>query len=94
LWQGPAPLDRDLAADIAIIGGGYAGLAWLGHRHGADSRNLLSYFRLPTQVLAGRPEARIPAPLRGLAPRLPLPGLRPLYVGAMPGLFGIADALS
>ena len=50
--------------------------------------------RLLAEVLAGAPQSHIPAPYRGLAPRLPLPGLRPYYVAAMQGMYGVADALS
>jgi hypothetical protein len=44
--------------------------------------------------LAGQPQSHIPAPYRGLAPRLPFPALRPYYVGTMQGLFAVQDALS
>ncbi len=50
--------------------------------------------RLIGEVLAGAPEETIPPPWRGLPPRVPLPGLRPLYVGAMMAAYGIGDRLS
>jgi glycine/D-amino acid oxidase-like deaminating enzyme len=47
--------------------------------------------RLLAGLAAGAPEESVPAPWRGPAPRVPLPGLRPLYVGAMMGLYALSD---
>ncbi len=50
--------------------------------------------RLIAEVIAGGPEDAIPAPWRGLPPRVPLPGLRPLYVGAMMAAYAVGDRFS
>lgn len=49
---------------------------------------------LAAGLIAGAPEDAIPAPMRGPAPRLPLPGLRPLYVGAALALLAAQDRIT
>ncbi|MCL5777495.1 FAD-binding oxidoreductase [Limibaculum sp. FT325] len=49
---------------------------------------------LAAGLIAGAPEEAIPAPMRGPAPRLPLPGLRPLYVGAALALLAAQDRIT
>ncbi|MEM7499229.1 MAG: FAD-binding oxidoreductase [Pseudomonadota bacterium] len=50
--------------------------------------------RLAAEVLASGSEAGVPAPMRGRPPRLPLPGLTPLYVGVAMTLYRAMDALA
>ncbi|MBK0398804.1 FAD-binding oxidoreductase [Limibaculum sp. M0105] len=50
--------------------------------------------RLAAGLVAGAPEAEIPAPMRGPAPRLPLPGLRPVYVAVAMKLLAMQDRVT
>lgn len=92
-WRGPICATARLTPSVGLTpddrGIGFA-FGW----HGSGINGAQLGGRLLAEVLAGQPAAHIPAPLRGLAPRLPLAGLRPLYVGAAQGLLGLADVLS
>ena len=91
-WRGPICATARLRPSVGLMPGdptvGYA-FAW----HGSGINGAQVGGRLLAEVLAGAPENHVPAPLRGLAPRLPLPGLRPYYVGVMQGAYAIGDAL-
>ena len=92
-WRGPVCVTASLTPSVGLLRDdptiGHA-FAW----HGSGINGAQVGGRLLAEVLAGQPQTHIPAPYRGLAPRLPLPGLRPYYVGAVQGLYGIQDALS
>jgi len=92
-WRGPVCMTARFAPSVGLLPDeptiGYA-FAW----HGSGITGAQVGGRLLAEVLAGKPESHIPAPCRGLAPRLPFPGLRPLYVGAGIGLSAVKDALS
>ncbi len=60
--------------------------------HGSGVNGAQVAGRLLADVIAGAPETAIPAPLRGLPPRIPLPGLRRLWVGAAVAGFRALDA--
>ncbi len=62
--------------------------------HGSGVNGAQVGGRLLADVIAGAPIESIPSPWRGGAPRLPLPGLRPLYVGLALAQQRLADALS
>ncbi|MEL7173596.1 MAG: hypothetical protein AAFN05_11630, partial [Pseudomonadota bacterium] len=92
-WRGPIAatmrltpavgwLDRERRVALA--------LGW----HGSGIA-LASYGgRLAAEVLATGSDEKVPLVMRGRPPRLPLPGLVPLYVGAMIGLYHAIDALA
>jgi glycine/D-amino acid oxidase-like deaminating enzyme len=92
-WRGPVCVGASLTPSVGLLPGdptiGHA-FGW----HGSGINGAQVGGRLLAEVLAGQPQAHIPAPYRGLTPKLPFPGLRPYYVGAMQGLFAIKDALS
>ncbi|MDH3667419.1 MAG: FAD-binding oxidoreductase [Paracoccaceae bacterium] len=92
-WRGPVCATASMTPSVGLLRDdptvGHV-FAW----HGSGITGAQLGGRLLAEVIAGKSTDHIPAPLRGLAPRLPLPGLRPLYVGAMLGLYRISDALS
>lgn len=92
-WRGPVCVTASLTPSVGLLPDdptiGHA-FAW----HGSGINGAQVGGRLLAEVLAGQPQSHIPAPYRGLAPRLPFPGLRPWYVGTMQGLFAVQDALS
>jgi glycine/D-amino acid oxidase-like deaminating enzyme len=92
-WRGPVCVTASLTPSVGLLRDdptiGHA-FGW----HGSGINGAQVGGRFLAEVLAGKPQDHIPAPCRGLAPRLPLPGLRPYYVGAMQGLFAVKDALS
>jgi len=92
-WRGPICATASLTPSVGLLGDdpgiGHA-FGW----HGSGINGAQVGGRLLAEVLAGAPQDHIPAPFRGLAPRLPFPGLRPLYVGAMQGIYAVKDALS
>jgi len=94
-WRGPicatarrTPAVGRLADDPSV---GHA-FGW----HGAGINLAQIGGRLVAEVMAGAKagDAHIPAPMRGATPRLPLPGLRPFYVGAMQSWLGLRDRLT
>jgi len=92
-WRGPICATASLTPSVGLLHDDPS----IGHAfgwHGSGINGAQVGGRLLAEVLAGEPEAHIPAPCRGLAPRLPFPGLRPLYVGAVQGMLGVRDALS
>ncbi len=92
-WRGPICATASMTPSVGLLhddpGIGHA-FGW----HGSGINGAQTGGRLLAEVLAGAPQSHIPAPCRGLAPRLPFPGLRPQYVGIMLGLYGVKDALS
>ena len=92
-WRGPICATASLTPSVGLLRDdptiGHA-FGW----HGVGINGAQVGGRLLAEVLAGESQSHIPAPYRGLAPRLPLPGLRPYYVAAMQGMYGVADALS
>ena len=92
-WRGPICATASMTPSVGLLRDDPS----IGHAfgwHGSGINGAQVGGRLLAEVLAGEPQSHIPAPCRGLAPRLPFPGLRPLYVGAMQGMFGMKDALS
>ena len=91
-WRGPICATARRTPSVGLMRDdpsvGYA-FGW----HGSGINGAQVGGRFLAEVLAGERADHIPAPLRGLASRLPLPGLRPLYVGAVQGLLAIRDAL-
>lgn len=92
-WNGPicatasyTPSVGPLPDDPTV----YSCFGW--HGSGVNAANLAG--RLLSKVIAGAPDATIPAPMRGLPRRLPLPGLRPVYVGLALAQQRIADFIS
>lgn len=61
--------------------------------HGSGVNGAQVGGRLIAEVAAGADIATIPGPFRGRAPALPLPGFRPLYVGAALAMQRIEDML-
>ena len=62
--------------------------------HGSGVNGAQVGGRMLADVIAGAPEDTVPSPYRGLAPRLPMPGLRPLYVGFALAQQRLADVFS
>ena len=92
-WRGPicataryTPSIGRLQDDPSV----YHAFGW----HGSGVNGAQCGGHVLADVITGAPEDTIPAPWRGLAPRLPLPGLRPLYVGMALMQQRLADALS
>jgi len=92
-WRGPICATASMTPSVGLLRDDPS----IGHAfgwHGSGINGAQVGGRLLAEVLAGEPESHIPAPYRGLSPRVPFPGLRPYYVGAMQGLYGVRDALS
>ena len=92
-WRGPicataryTPSVGGLADDPTV----FHAFGW----HGSGVNGAQVGGRMLADVIAGAPEDTIPAPYRGLAPRLPLPGLRPVYVGLALMQQRLADTFS
>lgn len=92
-WRGPicatasyTPAVGRLAGDASV----FHAFGW----HGSGVNGAQVGARLLADVIAGAPLESIPSPWRGGAPRLPAPGLRPLYVGLALAQQRLADALS
>ncbi|MEL7138602.1 MAG: FAD-binding oxidoreductase [Pseudomonadota bacterium] len=92
-WRGPIAattrltpavgwLDRERRVALA--------LGW----HGSGIAMASLGGRLAAKVLATGSEEDVPLPMRGPPPRLPLPGLVPLYVGAAMTFYRAMDALA
>ncbi len=92
-WRGPVCATASMTPSVGLLHDDPTiGHAFGWHGNGINGAQIGG--RQLAEVLAGKAQSHIPAPCRGLPPRLPFPGLRPWYVGAMQGLFGIKDALS
>jgi glycine/D-amino acid oxidase-like deaminating enzyme len=92
-WRGPVCVAASLKPSVGLLHDDPS----IGHAfgwHGSGITGAQVGGRLLAEVIAGDPETHIPAPYRGLTPKLPFPGLRPYYVGAMQGLFAVKDAIS
>ncbi len=92
-WRGPICATASMTPSVGLLRDDPS----IGHAfgwHGSGINGAQVGGRLLAEVLAGKPQSHIPAPFRGLAPRLPFPGLRPIYVGAMQRLYAVTDALS
>lgn len=79
-WRGPICATARYTPAIGRLADAptvYHAFGW----HGSGVNGAQVGARLLADVIAGAPEETIPAPWRGPAPRLPLPGLRPVYVG-------------
>ena len=92
-WRGPICATAALTPSVGLLDDDPSVAHAFGW-HGVGINGAQTGARFLAEVLAGEPQSHIPAPYRGLALRLPLPGLRPLYVGAMQGMFGVKDALT
>lgn len=91
-WRGPVCMTARLTPSVGLMSEDPSiahAFGW--HGSGINMANLSG--RLIGAVLAGDPEETIPAPMRGLAPALPFPALRPLYVGAMRQVYAVQDRL-
>lgn len=89
-WRGPVCMTRRLTPSIGQLPDEptvFHAFGW--HGSGINMGTLAG--RLIAGCLAGDTADTVPAPWRGLAPRLPLPGLRPLYVGAAQILYRLED---
>lgn len=90
-WRGPicatralTPAVGRLAEDASV----FHAFGW----HGSGVNGAQVGGRLLAAVIAGAPETTIPALWRGLPPRIPLPGLRRLWLGATLAAYRAADA--
>lgn len=89
-WRGPVCATLSLRPAIGRLAEEptvFHAFGW--HGSGINMGTLAG--RLVAGLIAGDPPASVPAPWRGLPPRVPLPGLRPLYVGAMMAAYGVLD---
>ncbi|MEM1346356.1 MAG: FAD-binding oxidoreductase, partial [Pseudomonadota bacterium] len=92
-WRGPVCTTATLRPALGALTDEptvYHGFGW--HGSGIAMGTLAG--RLLGEQIAGAPPEAIPAPWRGLPPRLPLPGLRPLYVRTAFAGYALADRLS
>ncbi|MEM7189797.1 MAG: FAD-binding oxidoreductase [Pseudomonadota bacterium] len=79
-WNGPICATASYTPSVGALPNDPTVFTCFGwHGSGVNAANLAG--RLLAEVIAGALEDTIPAPMRGLPRRLPLPGLRPLYVG-------------
>jgi glycine/D-amino acid oxidase-like deaminating enzyme len=91
-WRGPICATANMTPSVGLLRDDPS----IGHAfgwHGSGINGAQVGGRLLAKVLAGKPLNHIPAPYRGLAPRLPFPGLRPQYVGLMQSMYAVKDAL-
>jgi glycine/D-amino acid oxidase-like deaminating enzyme len=91
-WRGPICATANMTPSVGLLRDDPS----IGHAfgwHGSGINGAQVGGRLLAEVLAGKPMGHIPAPYRGLAPRLPFPGFRPQYVGLMQGMYAVKDAL-
>ncbi len=92
-WRGPVCVTASFTPSVGLL----AEDPTIGHAfgwHGSGINGAQVGARFLAEVLAGKAQSHIPAPYRGLAPRLPFPGLRPWYVGIVQALFGVRDAMT
>jgi glycine/D-amino acid oxidase-like deaminating enzyme len=91
-WRGPICATRALSPAVGRLPddpGVYHAFGW----HGSGVNGAQVAGRLLADVIAGAAETTIPAPYRGLPPRIPLPGLRRLWLGATLAVYRLADAI-
>jgi glycine/D-amino acid oxidase-like deaminating enzyme len=91
-WRGPICATRAFAPAVGRLSDDptvFHAFGW----HGSGVNGAQVAARLLAEVVAGAPESIIPALWRGLPPRIPLPGLRPLWLGATLALFRLRDRL-
>ncbi|MEM9148609.1 MAG: FAD-binding oxidoreductase [Pseudomonadota bacterium] len=89
-WRGPVCANAALRPSIGRLEEEptvFHAYGW--HGSGINMGSLAG--RLTGALVAGADPETIPAPWRGLTPRIPLPGLRPLYVGASMLAYALAD---
>ncbi len=92
-WRGPVCMTASFTPSVGVLPqDGTVAHAFGWHGSGINLGGLAG--RMIGNVLAGDPVETIPAPMRGLAPRLPFPWLRPRYVGMMRGVYAVMDRLS
>jgi glycine/D-amino acid oxidase-like deaminating enzyme len=91
-WRGPICATASLTPSVGLLRDDPS-IAHAFGWHGVGVNGAQTAARLLAEVLVGEPQDHIPAPYRGLAPRLPLPGLRPYYVAAMQSMYGLIDRL-
>ncbi len=90
-WRGPICATRALTPAVGRLPDDpsvFHAFGW----HGSGVNGAQLGGRLLAEVITGAPDATIPALWRGLPPRIPLPGLRPLWLGAMLAAYRAADA--
>ncbi len=78
-WNGPICATRDLKPSVGALPDDpsvFHAFAW----HGSGINSAQTAGRLLADVIATGDQSVLPAPLRGLPPKVPLPGLRPLWV--------------
>jgi glycine/D-amino acid oxidase-like deaminating enzyme len=91
-WRGPVCATRAFTPAVGRLSDDptvFHAFGW--HGSGVNGANLAG--RLLAEVIAGADETTIPAPFRGLPPRIPLPGLRRLWLGATLAAYRALDAL-
>lgn len=91
-WRGPVCMTRAYRPAVGRLPEDptvFHAFGW--HGSGVNGANVAG--RLLAGVIAGEPETAIPAPYRGLPPRIPLPGMRKLWLGGMLALYRARDAL-
>lgn len=91
-WRGPICATASYTPSVGPMQG-HAGVFHAFGWHGSGVNGAQVGGRLLAEVIAGAPHDHIPAPYRGRAPALPLPALRPAYVGAALLQQRLADAL-
>lgn len=91
-WRGPVCLTAGLRPAIGRLPEAptvWHAFGW--HGSGINMGTLAG--RLVADAIAGAPEKTIPDPWRGLPPAIPIPGLRPIYLGAALMGYALADRL-
>ncbi|MGF1446808.1 MAG: NAD(P)/FAD-dependent oxidoreductase [Pikeienuella sp.] len=92
MWRGPVAMTRQLTPAIGQLTDAptvFHAFGW--HGSGIAMGTLAG--RLVAAQIAGAPVDAVPAPWRGLPPPIPLPGLRPLYLGASMAAMALQDRL-
>jgi glycine/D-amino acid oxidase-like deaminating enzyme len=80
-WRGPVCMTRAYRPSVGATADDptvFHAFGW----HGSGVNGATLGGRLLGETIAGANAERIPAPMRGLPPRIPLPGLRRLWLGA------------
>ncbi|TVQ54139.1 MAG: FAD-binding oxidoreductase [Rhodobacteraceae bacterium] len=91
-WRGPVCMTRAYRPAVGRLPDDptvFHAFGW----HGSGVNGAAVAGRLLAAVIAGADEATIPAPWRGLPPRIPLPGLRKVWLGGMLALYRAKDAM-
>ncbi len=91
-WRGPVCMTRALRPSIGLLPDDPS-VAFAFGWHGSGVNGATLGGRLAAGLLAGDNRETTPAPMRGLPPRIPAPGLRKVWLGAWLAAYRVRDRL-